>query len=97
MKLITQVYRSTRKEGAYLYVEKGKDMDELPAELMTQLGKIESSMILLLTPDKKLARADAKKVISEIQEKGFYLQMPPAEEAYMKQIPNSKMTDKPVY
>jgi uncharacterized protein YcgL (UPF0745 family) len=43
-------------------------------------------MGLPLTEGKKLGRADAKKVLSEIAEKGFYLQMPPVKEDYMLDI-----------
>ena len=35
-------------------------------------------MTLLVTEEKKLARADASKVLHEIIEKGFYIQLPPS-------------------
>jgi len=38
-------------------------------------------MDMVLTKDKKLARADAQQVLDSIAEKGFYLQMPPADAA----------------
>jgi uncharacterized protein YcgL (UPF0745 family) len=34
-------------------------------------------MVLLLTPERKLARVDAAEVLGKIQEQGFFLQMPP--------------------
>jgi uncharacterized protein YcgL (UPF0745 family) len=33
---------------------------------------------LVITPDKKLARAIAKDVLAAIESQGFYLQMPPS-------------------
>ncbi len=95
-KLITEIFRSSRKEGAYLYVEKGKDQSELPELLLKQLGRLEQAMVLVLTPDKKLANADASKVIDAIQSQGFYLQMPPVPEPFRQSIPNDKLTHKPV-
>jgi uncharacterized protein YcgL (UPF0745 family) len=53
-------------------------------------------MGLPLSPDKKLGRADAKKVLHEIMVKGFYLQLPPVREGYMLDIhkdSSSKYTD----
>jgi hypothetical protein len=50
-------------------------------------------MVLVLTPDKKLANADVEKVIKAVQTEGFYLQMPPRIEQIMSEIAenNSKM------
>ena len=91
MSFIIDIYRSKRKEGTYLYVKSGYALTELPKILVQQFGEAEFSMKLLLTPEKKLAIADAKKVIESILEKGFYLQMPPKPENYMQRIPNDKM------
>jgi uncharacterized protein YcgL (UPF0745 family) len=44
---------------------------------MTQFGEPEAVMILVLDPQRKLARADTAEVLADIAEKGFYLQMPP--------------------
>lgn len=79
MKILTDIYRSGKKEGLYLYVKKEQDLNDLPELLMKQFGKAEFSMRLLLTEDKKLARADAKEVCAALEDKGFYLQMPPSE------------------
>jgi uncharacterized protein YcgL (UPF0745 family) len=35
-------------------------------------------MTLLLTPERKLARVEAPKVLESIAEQGFFLQMPPS-------------------
>ncbi|MEP1595585.1 MAG: YcgL domain-containing protein, partial [Halieaceae bacterium] len=45
--------------------------------LLAQFGEPESVMTLLLTADRKLARASAAEVLTSIEEKGFFLQMPP--------------------
>ena len=37
MKLV-EVYKSERKPGSYLYVERGTDLDELPEGLKAALG-----------------------------------------------------------
>jgi len=77
MKLICQLYRSPRKQEMYLYVEKSRGLEDVPAALLTQFGEPEELMVLVLTPEKKLARANVEQVIEEISNSGFYLQMPP--------------------
>jgi hypothetical protein len=93
MKLITNVYRSKRKEGMYLYIEKSAGLENLPAALLKQFGTPEHAMVLVLTPDKKLANADIRKVIKAVQTEGFYLQMPSKNDQMMAEIAekNSKM------
>ena len=92
MKKIVQVYRSSRKEGAYIYVEKGYDVTLLPEELSKLLGKLEVALVLVLTPEKKLANADTESVLRAINENGYYLQMPPLPESYMRQVRNDKLS-----
>lgn len=91
MKVIVDIYRSAKKEGMYLYVPRNKSLEELPEALMKQFGRADHSMVLVLTPEKKLARADVSAVIAAVEEQGFYLQMPPPPESYMNDIPNDKM------
>ncbi len=79
MKLISSVYRSPRKEGMYLYVDKKENLERVPETLLKQFGQPEFSMTLLLTPERKLARAKAGEVIDAIKAEGFYLQMPPSD------------------
>lgn len=82
-KLLCDVYKSRKKDEAYLYVEQKKGIKNLPEELLEVFGTPELAMTMILTEDKKLARADAGKVMQDIEEKGFYLQMPPVRETYM--------------
>lgn len=79
MKILTDIYRSSKKEGLYLYVKKDQNLSELPEVLMKQFGKPEFSMRILLDVEKKLARAKAEDVMDAIQAKNFYLQMPPTD------------------
>jgi hypothetical protein len=61
----------------YLYVDKARGMEDVPAALMERFGEPVEVMLLLLTPQRKLARVDVREVLEKIQEAGFYLQMPP--------------------
>ena len=70
----------------YLYVEKARGLEDVPAALMKRFGEPSELMTLILEPGKKLARADVDDVMREIADKGFYLQMPPtAAEFYRRE------------
>jgi hypothetical protein len=76
-RLLCSIYRSSKREGMYLYVRRDQKLDELPEALMKVFGAPAHAMDILLSAEKKLANADATKVMSEIRQQGFFLQMPP--------------------
>jgi len=93
MKVICDVYRSPKKEGMYLYVKKQEGLERVPEALLERFGKPAHAMTLLLTPEKKLASTTPEKVAQALDDQGFYLQMPPAEDSYMRDVhaKNTKM------
>lgn len=93
MKTLCDIYRSPRKEEMYLYVDKREGTRRVPENLLQLFGRPQHVTTLLVTPEKKLARADVNKVLSEIRERGYYLQMPPLAESEMGAIAakNSKL------
>lgn len=83
---LISVLRSTRREGMYLYVERGAGMDRVPEALRALFGPPQPAMDLLLTPQRKLARASATEVLAAIREQGFYLQLPPQADEEMRAL-----------
>ncbi len=81
VKILCSIYRSSRVEAMYLYVDKKEGMARVPEELLKTFGRPELAMTLALSPERKLARADIGKVLESIAQNGFYLQMPPKPEA----------------
>jgi len=71
------IYRSTKQDQTYLYIEKKDDFSRVPPDLMARFGKPVLSMLLPLNGSKKLAAADINKVKQSLQDQGFYLQLPP--------------------
>lgn len=86
---LVSVYRSARREGMYLYVERGASLDKVPEALRTLFGPPQPAMDLLLTPSRKLARANAAEVLAAIRDQGFYLQMPPQIDDEMRALANA--------
>lgn len=70
------VYRSTRRDDTYLLTDRGETFDHIPAELLQHLGRLEFAFEFALTPERKLARTDGRRVIDHIERDGYYLQMP---------------------
>jgi uncharacterized protein YcgL (UPF0745 family) len=77
MKRAVDIFKSKRKQEMYLYVDQGKGLEDVPADLLARFGEPERVMTLLLDHERKLARADAAEVLAKIDKQGFYLQMPP--------------------
>nr|WP_041364908.1 YcgL domain-containing protein [Methylomonas methanica] len=71
------IYKSLKKEELYLYLDKKDDFSALPEDLLKSVGPLQFVMELQLSPERKLAREDAGKVIAGLENKGFYVQMPP--------------------
>ena len=82
-KLLCEIYKSSRREEMYLYVDKRRGLAEVPEALIERFGKPVTAMTLILTPEKNLARAKASDVMAAIRDKGFYLQMPPVKDEYL--------------
>ena len=57
------IYRSSKRDQTYLYVEKKDDFSRVPEELMKGFGQPQLAMILPLDGRKKLVNADIEKVI----------------------------------
>ncbi|MCV2885100.1 YcgL domain-containing protein [Aestuariibacter sp. AA17] len=82
--MLYAVYKSSRKDETYLYLAKKDDFSSVPEPLLATFGKPIFVMLLPLMKVDKLAQVDKQKLIDEVQEKGFYLQIPPPKENLLK-------------
>ncbi len=73
-----KIFRSSKREGMYLYVDNEELLSRVPPELMQRFGRPVEVMELQLSARKKLARVEAAFVLEQIEVSGFYLQMPPS-------------------
>ena len=73
-----KIFRSSKREGMYLYVDNEELLSRIPPELMQRFGRPVEVMELQLGARKKLARVEAASVLEQIEVSGFYLQMPPS-------------------
>jgi len=73
------VYKSLRKQETFLFVLKEGDFSRVPEPLLKVLGEIEKLIDLELTPERQVARGEARYIMDDLLEKGFHLQLPPTE------------------
>ena len=74
------VYKSLKQFDYFLFVKKDEAFTRVPDGLKQILGTLEKVMDLELHENRTLAQADVVEVMRQIQEKGYFLQMPPRSE-----------------
>lgn len=76
---LCKVFRGSRVEQMYLYVDAVEALERVPDALRATFGVLSVVMELELHPARKLARVDVNNVLDSIEKQGFFLQMPPRE------------------
>lgn len=83
MKIMVSIFKSPKIDGMYVYVSRKDGIKKIPEALLVKFGTPIHVSDMILTPERKLARAEAPRVLQQIEEMGFYLQMPPKREDYL--------------
>lgn len=87
MKRICSIYKSPRKNEMYLYVLKSDALKRVPETLLGAFGPPIHAFDMVLTPERQLAREDIAKVLANLEQQGYHLQMSPAEDDYIEHLP----------
>ncbi|WP_439328413.1 YcgL domain-containing protein [Lonepinella sp. BR2357] len=88
--MLCAIYKSNRKDGMYLYVEKRDQFEAVPLSLRQIFGPPVFVMLFNLMGEKSLKQANNQEVFSQIKQQGFYLQMPPLAENLLQQHKNQQ-------
>jgi len=80
------IYRSSIKEGLYVYLADEDGLENLPEPLRKQLGNAEFSMGLDLTEDRKLGQENTLTVLNNLKKQGYHVQMPKDIEHHLQAI-----------
>ncbi len=70
------IYRCSAKPDMYIYLAEENGFDKIDEGLIKKLGQLSFAMSLELDDNSKLAREDPLKVIENLNNQGFHLQMP---------------------
>ena len=73
---LCSIYKSRKKEGMYLYINKKDDFSEVPEQLMQMFGTPQFVMVIKLE-GRKLALVDIEKVKESLKKDDYFLQLPP--------------------
>ena len=86
MKVLCDVYKSLSKSDYYLFVKRDDALSRVPESLLNTFGEHELTLTLALSPERRLAMADASEVLSKLDDQGYYLQLPPQKNGYMAEL-----------
>ncbi|PJG83349.1 YcgL domain-containing protein [Caviibacterium pharyngocola] len=92
--MLCAIYKSRKKDGMYLYVEKRDNFDKVPQALREAFGTPIFVMLFNLNGEKPLIQAKNQEVAAQIQTQGFYLQMPKQEENLLAQHKNAQKNNR---
>lgn len=70
------VYKGDKKEDHYLYLDAELEDAEVPDSLLSMMGELQLIIEFELSAQRQLPQADPQQVLQDIQNNGFYLQMP---------------------
>ncbi|MFA0087239.1 hypothetical protein BCU70_21960 [Vibrio sp. 10N.286.49.C2] len=91
--MLCSIYKSAKKEGAYLYITKKDDFSQVPDALLEMFGRPTLVMVVKLD-GRTLAQVDIEKVKKALVEDGFFLQVPPPKENLLEQYKAQKAKNK---
>lgn len=75
---LCSVYRGRKDDETYLFVNRERGLKDVPEALLEKFIEPRLVTEFMLSEDRFLARANAEVVMQSIEEKGFYLQLPPS-------------------
>ncbi|MEA9795508.1 YcgL domain-containing protein [Xanthomonas campestris pv. raphani] len=70
------VYKSQRKQDTFVYLATRDDFSVIPADVQARLAPFAFVLDVALTPERRLAQADADTVRAALASHGFYLHLP---------------------
>ena len=73
------VYKTPGQKDLFLYVAEEDGLSRVPETLLQKFKTPEMALMFDLDGERTLAREDPNKVLQNIREEGFHLQLPPAE------------------
>ena len=75
------VYKSTNRKYLYLFVPADEGLSRVPFELLEKFGKAEKAVSFMLTKHHTLAKEDPMRVLDNLEQFGYHLQLPPADQS----------------
>jgi len=71
------IYKGKRNPDHYIFLPADTSISDIPANILQMMGELTLVMNLNITKDTILAQSDPVNVLAMINEKGFFIQIPP--------------------
>lgn len=84
------IYKGRKAPDTYVFVPGRDDFAGISDDVRRALGELIHVMDLVLTPERRLARSDARTVMRYLLTQGCYIQLPP-KEAFAPQPGSSRV------
>ena len=81
-----RVYKGSRRDGAYLFVPARDPLGRVPPALLEAMGRLELVLEVELHRERRLGQEDVKAVMRNLEDKGYHLQMPPADARHGRSV-----------
>jgi uncharacterized protein YcgL (UPF0745 family) len=91
--MLCSIYKSSKKEGTYLYIPKKDDFSQVPDTLMQMFGKPTLVMVVKLE-GRTFAQVNIERVKESLENEGFFLQLPPPPQNLLEQYKQQKAQQK---
>ena len=85
-RIAARVYKGTRRDETYLFVPAHDALERVPPALLQAMGRLEFVIEIELHRNRRLAREDVQTVMRNLEDKGYHLQMPPAEARHGRSV-----------
>jgi hypothetical protein len=76
--VLCDVYKSDKKAGYYLYVDRAEGLERVPQALLLQFGSPSLTLSFELHGGRRMARQDPLVVLKNLSADGYHMQLPPA-------------------
>lgn len=74
------VYKGRKAPDHYLFLPCRDDFTDVPQSVLDAFGALEPVLELVLTPDRRLARIDARELMRRLLAQGCHVQLPPKDD-----------------
>ncbi len=85
------IYKGSKKDAHYLYIEREADFERVPADLLDVLGELTLVMCIELSAGRQLVQADVLQVMQALSDQGYYFQVPPRPEIHGRSYPSRSL------
>ena len=75
--VLCDVYKSSKKSGLFVYVNRAEGLARVPEDLLAQFGEPSVTLSFKLHETRRMAQQDPVVIMANLETHGYYVQLPP--------------------